>query len=164
MPPRNYVNPAPQTESARDAARNFFCDLCQKAYARQPELDSHLTSYEHNHQKRLQDLKEASRDPGRTERQRRKENAEAGLVRLDLDGAKKAVNDANPSVEKKKGGFKPMTMKRNDDKSSQQSAAPKPGFKRIGGAAVQAEEPKSIFDDLGYEVYDPRYPTECDEI
>lgn len=105
-------------------------------------------------------MKEASQDPSRTERQRRKENAEAGLVRLDF-GSNKASIDGKPAGEKKKAGFKPMTMKRQDDTaaapSTEDQARPaKPGFKQIGSNAPE----KSKFDNIGYDLYDPSKPTD----
>lgn len=36
---------------------NFYCDLCQKGYARQNEFAAHETSYEHQHAERLTKLK-----------------------------------------------------------------------------------------------------------
>ncbi|KAL1981248.1 hypothetical protein VTN96DRAFT_2847 [Rasamsonia emersonii] len=107
MAPRGFTNPAPKTESARSALSSFTCTLCNKSYSRHPEYEAHISSYDHQHRKRLQDLKQLSRDPNAAERARRAEkkaDAEAGLRVLD--------NDTTPSTGGgggggfKKGGFK----------------------------------------------------------
>ncbi|KAJ5241880.1 Zinc finger C2H2 [Penicillium citrinum] len=72
----------PPTESARSALSSFTCTLCNKSYSRHPEYEAHIGSYDHQHRKRLQDLKQLSRDPNAAEKARRAErkaDAEAGL-------------------------------------------------------------------------------------
>ncbi|EPS26510.1 hypothetical protein PDE_01447 [Penicillium oxalicum 114-2] len=86
MAPRAFTNPAPKTESARSALSAFTCTLCNKSYSRHPEYEAHIGSYDHQHRKRLQDLKQLSRDPNAAEKARRAErraDAEAGLKVLD---------------------------------------------------------------------------------
>ncbi|KAL3469373.1 hypothetical protein BJX99DRAFT_241469 [Aspergillus californicus] len=86
MAPRGFTNPAPKTESARSALSSFTCTLCNKSYSRHPEYEAHISSYDHQHRKRLQDLKQLSRDPNAAEKARRAEkkaDAEAGLRVLD---------------------------------------------------------------------------------
>ncbi|KAL4916717.1 hypothetical protein BDW62DRAFT_202378 [Aspergillus aurantiobrunneus] len=86
MGPRGFTNPAPKTESARSALSSFTCTLCNKSYLRHPEYEAHIGSYDHQHRKRLQDLKQLSRDPNAAEKARRAErkaDAEAGLRVLD---------------------------------------------------------------------------------
>ncbi|KAK8172157.1 hypothetical protein BKA80DRAFT_306755 [Phyllosticta citrichinensis] len=51
MPPRAFTNPAPLTDSAREAAKNFFCELCNKGYKRHNEFEAHISSYDHQHKK-----------------------------------------------------------------------------------------------------------------
>jgi hypothetical protein len=63
--------------------------LCNKSYSRHPEYEAHIGSYDHQHRKRLQELKQLSRDPNAAERARRAErkaDAEAGLRVLDTPG------------------------------------------------------------------------------
>ncbi|KAJ5116518.1 hypothetical protein N7456_000866 [Penicillium angulare] len=76
----------PPTESARSALSSFTCTLCNKSYSRHPEYEAHIGSYDHQHRKRLQDLKQLSRDPNAAEKARRAErkaDAEAGLRVID---------------------------------------------------------------------------------
>ncbi|PYH96179.1 hypothetical protein BO71DRAFT_375851 [Aspergillus ellipticus CBS 707.79] len=86
MAPRGFTNPTPKTESARSALSSFTCTLCNKSYSRHPEYEAHISSYDHQHRKRLQDLKQLSRDPNAAEKARRAErkaDAEAGLRVID---------------------------------------------------------------------------------
>ncbi|OOF94462.1 hypothetical protein ASPCADRAFT_170405, partial [Aspergillus carbonarius ITEM 5010] len=106
------------TESARSALSSFTCTLCNKSYSRHPEYEAHISSYDHQHRKRLQDLKQLSRDPNAAEKARRAErkaDAEAGLRVLDPS---KAVSASTAGIRSgtgvstgggggfKKGGFK----------------------------------------------------------
>jgi hypothetical protein len=97
------TNKSIKTETSRDALKNFFCDLCQKGYARSNELDSHYSSYEHNHRQRLKDMKQMQKDPHAAEKARKAEkkaDKAAGLLSVKLDAGKKG------GEVKKKGGFK----------------------------------------------------------
>ncbi|KAJ5377913.1 uncharacterized protein N7496_005322 [Penicillium cataractarum] len=116
MPPRAFTNPAPKTESARSALSSFTCTLCNKSYSRHPEYEAHISSYDHQHRKRLQDLKQLSRDPNAAEKARRAErkaDAEAGLKVLDAPGGNASVKGVKSGGGAggggggfKKGGFK----------------------------------------------------------
>ncbi|KAL2836215.1 hypothetical protein BJY01DRAFT_252096 [Aspergillus pseudoustus] len=108
MAPRGFTNPAPKTESARSALSSFTCALCNKSYSRHPEYEAHISSYDHQHRKRLQDLKQLSRDPQAAEKARRAEkkaDAEAGLRVLDA-GKIGSVSTSTTSIGGGGGGFK----------------------------------------------------------
>ncbi|KAK2737909.1 hypothetical protein FQN57_007360 [Myotisia sp. PD_48] len=110
MPPRGFTNPAPKTESARSALNAFHCSLCNKSYSRHPEYEAHISSYDHQHKKRLRDLKQLSRDPNAAEKARkaeRKANAEAGLISVDAaDPAKRPSTTTAGGAGAIGGGFK----------------------------------------------------------
>ncbi|GAM42211.1 C2H2 finger domain protein [Talaromyces pinophilus] len=109
MAPRGFTNPAPKTDSARSALSSFTCTLCNKSYSRHPEYEAHIGSYDHQHRKRLQDLKQLSRDPNAAERARkaeRKADAEAGLVRVDTTTASAAAAGTTTTGGGGGGGFK----------------------------------------------------------
>ncbi|RAL04396.1 putative C2H2 finger domain protein [Aspergillus ibericus CBS 121593] len=118
MAPRGFTNPTPKTESARSALSSFTCTLCNKSYSRHPEYEAHISSYDHQHRKRLQDLKQLSRDPNAAEKARRAErkaDAEAGLRVLDpFKAVATSTAGTGPGVGVgagggggfKKGGFK----------------------------------------------------------
>lgn len=40
-----------QTESAREARKSFYCELCSKGYSRMNEFEAHEGSYDHLHKK-----------------------------------------------------------------------------------------------------------------
>ncbi|GFF50072.1 C2H2 finger domain protein, putative, partial [Aspergillus udagawae] len=108
---RGFTNPTPKTESARSALSSFTCTLCNKSYSRHPEYEAHISSYDHQHRKRLQDLKQLSRDPNAAEKARRAEkkaDAEAGLRVIGTtpaSGAGGAIGTSGGGGFKK-GGFK----------------------------------------------------------
>ncbi|KAB8256582.1 hypothetical protein BDV32DRAFT_153205 [Aspergillus pseudonomiae] len=109
MAPRGFTNPAPKTESARSALSSFTCTLCNKSYSRHPEYEAHISSYDHQHRKRLQDLKQLSRDPNAAEKARRAEkraDAEAGLRVIDTKPGTAVGTGGGGGGGFKKGGFK----------------------------------------------------------
>jgi len=55
---------------------DYYCALCEKGYRTQPEHDIHMSSYDHHHRKRLQELREDSRQ-GRDNVLRREAKLEA---------------------------------------------------------------------------------------
>lgn len=96
---------------------SFTCTLCNKSYSRHPEYEAHISSYDHQHRKRLQDLKQLSRDPNAAEKARRAEkkaDAEAGLRVIDTTQNRPAPGPGPGSISGgvgkgsgfKKGGFK----------------------------------------------------------
>ncbi|EEP77700.1 conserved hypothetical protein [Uncinocarpus reesii 1704] len=99
----------PPTDSARSALTSFTCTLCNKSYSRHPEYEAHISSYDHQHKKRLRDLKQLSRDPNAAERARkaeRKADAEAGLVVVDTAQTAAGGKSSAGGGGFKKGGFK----------------------------------------------------------
>ncbi|KEQ88704.1 hypothetical protein M438DRAFT_361996 [Aureobasidium pullulans EXF-150] len=102
MGPRSTVLPSAQTESARELRRNFYCDLCSKGYGRITELEAHENGYDHQHRKRMKEMKQITRNPtaavrnSRTEK-KRTENSE--MISLNLnkcgksDGVKRGFRD-----------------------------------------------------------------------
>ncbi|EOD48075.1 putative c2h2 type zinc finger domain-containing protein [Neofusicoccum parvum UCRNP2] len=146
----------PPTESARQAALNFFCDLCNKGYQRHNDYEAHISSYDHQHKKesnplttptgRLKDMRVMSKDPEAAAKARKDERArdkEAGLVKLDLTSA--AVKPSGGGGFKK-GGFKSAfgDAKKEGDAAPAAPAAPaaKGGFKKAFGAPVETEKEK----------------------
>ncbi|KAJ5615393.1 Zinc finger C2H2 [Penicillium hordei] len=180
MAPRGFTNPAPRTESARSALSSFTCSLCNKSYSRHPEYEAHIGSYDHQHRKRLQDLKQLTRDPNAVEKNRRAErkaDAQAGLKVIETP-----VNNVAPSGGSagfKKGGFKssfatikgtaaptPLVKKKNVLGDDDEDDIPKPredDTSNVGKPQKSedddAESETDEYDQEGY--YDPRRPTDC---
>jgi hypothetical protein len=204
MAQRGFTNPAPKvilprsiltltnsykTESARSALSSFTCTLCNKSYSRHPEYEAHISSYDHQHRKRLQDLKQLSRDPLAAEKARRAEkkaDAEAGLRVLDAGKTGTAPSSTTSSGGGggfKKGGFKssfttvkgPAAKKNvlgeDDDEGSTggaegasdaahpRSIRPPPNSLQAGGESDTDEQYAA--DNAGGGYYDPRRPTDC---
>ncbi|KAL3418902.1 hypothetical protein PVAG01_09123 [Phlyctema vagabunda] len=171
MPPRGFTNPAPKTESAREAVKSFYCELCSKGYARMNEYEAHLSSYDHSHKQRLKDMRQLTRDPMASSKARKAEakaNSQSGLISIKLGG-----ESAGPSSTSgggggfKKGGFKkagfksafaPVETDTDKEKEKDESSdAPKT---EIVNKVVKDQMAESDTEDEGYEMYDPRHPTD----
>ncbi|KAJ5295104.1 hypothetical protein PENANT_c035G01275 [Penicillium antarcticum] len=185
MAPRGFTNPAPKTESARSALSAFTCTLCNKSYSRHPEYEAHIGSYDHQHRKRLQDLKQLSRDPNAAEKARRAErkaDAEAGLKVIETPEGAAPAPAAKSGGGFKKGGFKssfaavkgsaaPAAPVKRNVLGDDDDDTPKP-VDSVPLAAAKVVEKEERRDDVesdsdeGYShgsgaYYDPRRPTDC---
>ncbi|KAH6855384.1 hypothetical protein B0I37DRAFT_442234 [Chaetomium sp. MPI-CAGE-AT-0009] len=173
MPPRHQTLPPAQTSSAREALQSFYCQLCQKGYSRMNDYEAHLSSYDHSHKQRLKDMKAMVRDPAATARARRQEQKAEGVISIKLGEAAAGGGNAGAAAG---GGFKKGGFKKTGFKSAfapvggGAASAPKEdaglGKKeeegsKIGVAATaRSELVESDTEDEGYEVYDPRRPTD----
>ncbi|KAF4589064.1 c2h2 type zinc finger containing protein [Ophiocordyceps camponoti-floridani] len=165
MPPRHQTLPPPQTTSARDAQRSFYCDLCSKGYSRMNEFEAHLSSYDHTHKKRLKDMKAMVRDPNAGARARKAEAKADGLVSITFDekeassAAASAGSGWKPGFKRSgfKSAFGPKETAQPTEAAVKLEAAPpfKKPSKQAGG-----DDNESDTGDEGYERYDPRYPTD----
>ncbi|CAK4034811.1 G patch domain-containing 8 [Lecanosticta acicola] len=97
--------PQAATESAREARKSFFCQLCQKGYARMNEFEAHEGSYDHQHRKRLKEMKQISKDPTLAARAREQETQNSGL--------KSVATPSIPLTNKKKPVFKSTMQPQN---------------------------------------------------
>lgn len=170
IPQRFQTLPPAQTAAAREAQKSFYCQLCQKGYSRMNEYEAHLSSYDHSHKQRLKDMKQMVRDPQAAARARKQEAKADGVISIklgsDADGA------ATGGGGFKKGGFKKSGFKAafvpvegakaEEDVQEEGAKVDEPAMalgKNFGG-----ESPGGIVEsdteDEGYEVYDPRHPTD----
>ncbi|KAH6628796.1 hypothetical protein F5144DRAFT_594725 [Chaetomium tenue] len=162
MPPRHQTLPPAQTSSAREALQSFYCQLCQKGYSRMNDYEAHLSSYDHSHKQRLKDMKAMVRDPAATARARRQEQKAEGVISIKLGEA------AGGGF--KKGGFKKTGFKSAFGPVAGSVATPKEDAAGLGkkegepkmglAAAAKSDLVESDTEDEGYEVYDPRRPTD----
>ncbi|KAI1212107.1 uncharacterized protein F4807DRAFT_417560 [Annulohypoxylon truncatum] len=167
MPPRHQTLPPAQTSSARAALQSFYCELCSKGYSRMNDYEAHLGSYDHSHRQRMKDMKQMVKDPTAGARARKAEAKADGLISIKLGDSNTGSTGG--------GGFKKGGFKKSGFKSA---------FTPIGGSAddeennkpkeadtsnVNSKEEKVIprdlnaesdTDDEGYEVYNPRFPTD----
>ncbi|KAK4542554.1 hypothetical protein LTR36_006602 [Oleoguttula mirabilis] len=123
MAPRGQTLPQAATESAREARKSFFCELCQKGYARMNDYEAHEGSYDHQHRKRLKEMKQLTKDPNaisKAERER-KANEEAGLKSINLS---LSSGGTGGSTTKKKPVFKSTLQPHNAAAIGQTAALP----------------------------------------
>ena len=170
---RHQTLPPAATAAARDAQKSFYCALCAKGYARMNDYEAHLGSYDHSHKQRLKDMKAMVRDPGAAERARKAEAKADGLVSIKVpDGG----STASTGGGFKKGGFKksgfrstmaPVAAAAAEGQQMQQNTQAKDGVKAapVQPEAVTTKPPlgmlgESDTEDEGYEMYDPRNPTD----
>jgi hypothetical protein len=131
------------------------------------EYEAHLSSYDHSHKQRLKDMRQLSRDPLASTKARKAEakaNSQSGLISIKLGG------DAGTSSGG--GGFKKAGFKKAGFKSAFAPAdtepAPAEGMvddeaRKVDAGTVVLEGGITIesdTEDEGYEMYDPRHPTD----
>ncbi|KAK0725798.1 hypothetical protein B0H67DRAFT_642168 [Lasiosphaeris hirsuta] len=170
MPPRHQTLPPAQTTSAREALQSFYCQLCQKGYTRMNDYEAHLSSYDHSHKQRLKDMKAMVRDPNAAARARRQEQKAEGVINIKLGEAAGAAGGGFKKGGFKKSGFKsafvpvagdapvaapPLGKKEKDDVVMKDA-----GSEQKSGLVPKSELVESDTEDEGYEVYDPRRPTD----
>ncbi|KAG6002670.1 hypothetical protein E4U54_000819 [Claviceps lovelessii] len=171
MPPRHHTLPPAQTSSAREAQKSFYCSLCSKGYSRMNDYEAHLSSYDHSHKQRLKDMKAMVRDPNAGARARKAEAKADGLVSIKLPGGQEAAS-STAGAGFKKGGFKKSGFKsafgvapEGSDKAGLSStlSSSSPNVAPVGAARaglVKESLVESDTDEEGYEMYDPRFPTD----
>jgi hypothetical protein len=134
------------------------------------EYEAHLSSYDHSHKQRLKDMRQLTRDPLASEKARKAEakaNASSGLISIKIGG--------DNSSSGKKGGFKkagfksafaPTDVESPKDEgtageSRQDASIPKKVATEAKVLGYDGEEEaESDTEDEGYEMYDPRHPTD----
>ncbi|KAI0476332.1 hypothetical protein GGR56DRAFT_674808 [Xylariaceae sp. FL0804] len=178
MPPqRHQTLPPAQTSSARAALQSFYCDLCSKGYARMNDYEAHLSSYDHSHRQRMKDMKQMVKDPTAGARARKAEAKADGMISIKLGDAGGPGGGAGAAAAAgggagggfKKGGFKKSGFKSafapvgGDDDAREQREKEKPAATIPGREerrTILADDVESDTDDEGYQVYDPRFPTD----
>lgn len=175
MNQRHQTLPRAQTDSAREAQRSFFCELCNKGYSRMNDYEAHLSSYDHSHKQRLRDMKQMVKDPAALARARKQEKQAEGLVSIKLGDGEAATSNGGGGF--KKGGFKKTGFKSAfvpvsttggaTTQDQEQESSMEPSAKRlkqdeyeVKPVAPISELVESDTEDEGYEMYDPRHPTD----
>ncbi|KAK0295570.1 hypothetical protein LTR54_004952 [Friedmanniomyces endolithicus] len=165
MAPRGQALPQAATESAREARKSFFCELCQKGYARMNDFEAHEGSYDHQHRKRLKEMKQLTKDPNAASKAReaeRKANEEAGLKSINLSLPSTATGASN----KKKPVFKSTLQPHNAAVISQATGAPTAAKDiKMSDATnddwlneYNADPTQMIANGWADDQYDPRFP------
>ncbi len=133
------------------------------------EYEAHLSSYDHSHKQRLKDMRQLTRDPLASEKARKAEakaNAGSGLISIKIGGE---GSSAGKKPGFKKAGFKSAFAPADGEASKDEGASGEAGKAGDEGKKIAAEakvvgyedpEVESDTEDEGYEMYDPRYPTD----
>jgi len=135
------------------------------------EYEAHLSSYDHSHKQRMKDMKAMVRDPNATARARKQEAKAEGVISIKLGEG----NGGGATGGASGGGFKKGGFKKSGFKSAfapvagetaaapintSQKEAATGGSTITSAAAIRSELVASDTDDEGYEMYDPRFPTD----
>lgn len=117
------------------------------------EYEAHLSSYDHSHKQRLKDMRQLTRDPMASTKARKAEakaNAGSGLISIKIGSDGKKVG----------GGFKKAGFKSAFAPADGEAKAEEEGAKGREVKVLRDEEAESDTEDEGYEMYDPRFPTD----
>jgi hypothetical protein len=130
------------------------------------EYEAHLSSYDHSHKQRLKDMRQLSRDPLASTKARKAEakaNSQSGLISIKL-GGEPGTSGGGGGFKKagfKKAGFKsafaPADGEPAREEEKAEEAKRNPGSGHILNEGMEME---SDTDEEGYEMYDPRHPTD----
>ncbi|CAN8099949.1 unnamed protein product [Discula destructiva] len=174
MPPRHQTLPQAQTASAREAMASFYCQLCSKGYSRHNEYEAHLSSYDHSHKVRLKEMRAMTRDPAAAARARKAEAKADGVISIQLGGGGGGPAGAGGGGGAG-GGFKKGGFKKSGFKSAFAPIGGEEGKKEVAEeeemvdvkvksaallGAGRGESMESDTENEGYEMYDPRHPTD----
>lgn len=134
------------------------------------DYEAHLGSYDHSHKQRLKDMKAMVRDPNAGSRARKAEAKADGLISIKLPGQEAAPGTAGGGFKKggfKKSGFKSaFTNVESSGSGSTSSTTEKPTPTHalepapVNPGLQKNLSPESDTEDEGYEVYNPRFPTD----
>ena len=130
------------------------------------EYEAHLSSYDHSHKQRLKDMKQLQRDPMASTKARKAEakaNSQSGLISIKL-GGEPAAGGGGGGFKKagfKKAGFKSAFAPVDGEGTATEAKVEEKVRKAsIGTKVLEDSTVESDTDDEGYEMYDPRYPTD----
>jgi hypothetical protein len=131
------------------------------------DYEAHLSSYDHSHKQRLKDMKAMVRDPMAAARARRQEQKDGGVISIKLGEGAAAAGGGFKKGGFKKSGFKSAfvsvgggdaaAVAKEDGGLRKQEGESRTGLPPV---AAKSELVESDTEDEGYEVYDPRRPTD----
>lgn len=137
------------------------------------DYESHLSSYDHSHKQRLKDMKAMVRDPNAIARARKAEAKADGIVSIKLAGQEGASTGGGGAGSTGGAGFKKGGFKKSGFKSAfapasasgtgtgtEKAAVPPAASASVVKPVIKDSLVESDTEDEGYQVYDPRYPTD----
>lgn len=133
------------------------------------DYEAHLSSYDHSHKQRLKDMKQMVRDPQASSRARKAEAKADGFLSIKMDSSTNTAAGSGGNSGFKKSGFKKGGFKSAFAPVDQDATAG--GSGTSANASLTSDAPlnpalgtssliESDTEDEGYEVYDPRFPTD----
>ena len=129
------------------------------------EYEAHLSSYDHSHKQRLKDMRQLTRDPMASTKARKAEakaNSQSGLISIKIgESGGGGGGGAFKKAGFKKAGFKSAFAPADgeakvDDEKMDDGANMGTGGRVLENSTVG----ESDTEDEGYEMYDPRHPTD----
>lgn len=131
------------------------------------EYEAHLSSYDHSHKQRLKDMRQLTRDPLASSKARKAEakaNSQSGLISIKL-GGETGSNGGGGGFKKagfKKAGFKSAFAPADADAPVVEEKADEGLNKIVPEVRVLQDSAaaESDTEDEGYEMYDPKHPTD----
>jgi hypothetical protein len=129
------------------------------------EYEAHLSSYDHSHKQRLKEMKQLTRDPMASSKARKAEakaNSQSGLISIKLggDSAPSAGGGGFKKSGFKKAGFKSAFAPVDGEGPLAEEKGQESGKKTAEVKVLGDEGLESDTEDEGYEMYDPRNPTD----
>ncbi|KAM0714372.1 hypothetical protein Q7P37_010159 [Cladosporium fusiforme] len=157
MAPHGSTLPQALTESARAARMSFFCELCQKGYARMNEFQAHESSYDHSHRMRLKEMKQLTKDTGGGLRGNKSSTTNNEIQSISLA-------PANSGAPKKKPVFKAIGSSSNAAPAALPAALT--GALDVNDPSTATEENDlsgAVRNGWYAERYEPDFISGCDE-
>lgn len=131
------------------------------------DYEAHLGSYDHSHRQRMKDMKQMVKDPTAGARARKAEAKADGLISIKLGGESGPASTGNGGFKKggfKKSGFKsafiPIGEPTDDENQIPKDADLKENNMKEEKAIPRDLDAESDTDDEGYQIYNPRHPTD----
>ncbi|PNH06596.1 G patch domain-containing protein 8 [Tetrabaena socialis] len=111
-----------RAEDVKEMLQTFFCEVCDKQYSTAKQLEEHLSSYDHQHRKRLAETKAAMAERNRGDRQRREQKvADKEMAKL-----QKQIETAQQRSRQQQGGGAPNAVAAAAPPLPDESAPPLP--------------------------------------
>lgn len=126
------------------------------------DYEAHLSSYDHSHKQRLKDMKAMVKDPMAAARARRQEQKAEGVISIKL-GEAAAKTSSGGGFKKggfKKTGFTSAFVPVKDGAATEPLPKVESEKQNKMKAVTKSDLIESDTEDEGYEVYDPRKPTD----
>jgi hypothetical protein len=128
------------------------------------EYEAHLSSYDHSHKQRLKDMRQLTRDPMASSKARKAEakaNSQSGLISIKIGESGSGGGGGFKKAGFKKAGFKSAFAPA--DVEGEVKVEEEKREENMGGMGEVLQERvvgESDTEDEGYEMYDPRHPTD----